>query len=219
MDKIKTYKQLPIPKDSFWDRKTYNPYTLFRWWLYNLLDKFIFTPIHNCDNGFRNLYKWFKPIWNDRNYDDYYIFEILKQKLILQREYLVSKNRHLNIPQTNRDITICLNLIERFQESYYELEYFDYHESNRYFKPTGEKFEGEDTFTWESDLISENFDEYFKKYKSSYNKLLKNGYGPVKINTFDDKETIALWLGHYNHERCKKLLFKILSERIECWWD
>lgn len=227
MDKIKTYKKLPIPEDSSWDRKTYNPYTLFRWWLhdkirytwfYSVLEKFIFDPIHNCDNGFRNLYRWFKPVWNDRHWDHHYIFEILKQKLILQREYLISNNRHMGIGQTNRDITICLNLIERLNEGYYETEYHDYMKQKFNFIPTGNKFEGEDTFEMVSETLYKDLVPYFKKYTNQYNKLLKNGYRDRKF-TKEDDEIIALYLSQYNHERCHNLLFKILNEKINHWWD
>jgi hypothetical protein len=34
-----------------------------------------------------------------------------------------------------------------------------------------------------------------------------------------DKELIAMEIAHENHERARKLLFKILERNIERWWD
>jgi hypothetical protein len=34
-----------------------------------------------------------------------------------------------------------------------------------------------------------------------------------------DKQVIAMNIGHINHDRAKKLLFKLMEENIERWWD
>ena len=153
---MKTYTQLPIPKDSAWERKTWRRYAPI--WFNKFID------------SVSNLFKWLPVIWKDRNWDGNYIFEILKHKLILQREYLVSKNRHMSIPITNRDITLCLNLIERIQEEYYEMEVYDYHETKLRFTPV------KDTpkyFELNIDTVSENFDAYFALHKATVKKCLK----------------------------------------------
>lgn len=227
---MKTYKQLPIPKDSIWDRKTYNPYTLLRWWLYDkirhtkfydFLEKFIFDPISNCDAGFRNLWHWFPIIWKDRNWDYYYVYEILKQKLIFQRHRLITNNTHTYVWQQNRDITICLNLIERLQQDYYKLEIYDYCESNMRFEKIEEKqYKGEDLYEMKEDKIWENFDPYFNKYKHSLREFeVKGVNGRIRKDYSRDNKSVAIWVGVINHNKAKRLLFKILDERIEGWWD
>ena len=224
---MKKFTELPIPEDSAWGRKTYNPFSLLRRWVYSkwshgwvdlTLDK-IFGFISNINNGISNFWKWKKIIWKDRNWDDHYIFEILKHKLILQRKYLIEANRHMGIPETNRDITLCLNLIELIQEEYYSSEYLDYRESNFRFEPTGKQYEGQNTYELKDDLISERYDEYLSKYKSSVRNILKNGYRGLKIEEDDDKGRLCLYVGQYNQEKCQKLLFRILSEKITHWWD
>jgi hypothetical protein len=35
----------------------------------------------------------------------------------------------------------------------------------------------------------------------------------------EDKQVIAMNIGHINHDRARKLLFKIMEENIEGWWD
>jgi hypothetical protein len=35
----------------------------------------------------------------------------------------------------------------------------------------------------------------------------------------DDKQIIAMNIGYINHDRARKLLFKIMESEIEKWWD
>ena len=67
--------------------------------------------------------------------------------------------------------------------------------------------------------MEENFDDYFKKYPLIYKKVL-NGEGLInREGREDDKQLIAMSIGYINHDRVKKLLFKIMEENIEGWWD
>lgn len=215
---MKTYTQLPIPTDSAFGRKTYNPILLLRRAVYNKwphsfldrnMDKYIFDPYYNVKNGLVNFWKWKSVIWKDKHWDDHYIFEVLKHKLILQRETLVSSNRHTSIPQTNRDITICLNLIERVQIEYYGTEYIDYF-------TTDYSWEDYDENSKELILteISNDADNYFKKHRSTVKKCLKKDR-----NLLFDRKRLAMAVAHENQKKCQALLFRILSERINWWWD
>jgi hypothetical protein len=109
---MKIYKPLPIPKDSAWGRKTWRSYVPY--WLLNFID------------GVKNIITWMPIIYKDKNWDHSYIYNIIEFKLLQQRNCLVKANRHTNIWETNRDITICLNLIQRIKNDYYNTEYFDY---------------------------------------------------------------------------------------------
>jgi len=215
---MKTHKQLTLPSDSAWDRKSHNPLLLFRRAIYNKwphsfldrnMDKYIFDPYYNIKNGLISLWTWKSVIWKDRHWDGYYIFEVLKHKLILQRKELVSANRHTSIPQTNRDITICLNLIERIQEEHYGMEYLDYFVSNY----TWEDFD-ENSKKLVIDEISNTADDYFKKYRSTVKKCLKKNR-----DLCFDKKRLAMAVSIENQRRCQALLFRILSERINWWWN
>lgn len=215
---IKTYKQLTLPPDTAWDRKIYNPIRLLNiWlyrnfphsWIYKNLDKYIFIPLDQFTTGIQNLIKWFPIIWKDRNWDHSYILEILQHKLILQRECLITNNRHTMVGSDNKYITICLNLIERMKEDYYELEYFDYIDEDVWFTKC---LEEPDLFEMKSKVNKENLGEYFDKYPLITSKIREENPGI-------SKQYAALKVGMENHRRCKKLLFKILDEKIEGWWD
>jgi hypothetical protein len=41
----------------------------------------------------------------------------------------------------------------------------------------------------------------------------------TEIEIKDTKDGIAINMSHINHLRAKKLLFSILEENIERWWD
>jgi len=122
---MKTYKQLPIPEDTAWDRST----------LYGRLHWRIRDFITSC----HNLIKWFPTIWNDRDWDDSFILKILQKKIEFQRKELVNSNRHMRIELDNRDMTLALNLLERVNEEYYQLECMDYWDNDMIFDDVPDK--------------------------------------------------------------------------------
>ena len=217
---MKTHKQLPLPTSGAWGRKTYNPIVMFRRAIYSKwphsfldrnMDKFIFDPYEKVKNGLVNFWTWKSVIWKDKHWDDHFIFEVLKQKLILQRKELVSANRHTSVPQANRDITICLNLIERIQEEYYGMETYNFHESEYIFTPSESH---PDCSELNVDVVSENFDSYFALHRATVKKCLK-----ADRNLLSSKEKLARAGAQCKQTQCQQLLFKILSQRINGWWD
>jgi len=152
-----------------------------------------------------NLYRWFPIIWKDQDWDDHYIFEILKFKLKNQAKYIGYHNRHVSAKRDAEIMMLCVRLIEKIQEEYYGTEYFDYHESELKFLDS-ESHPG--LYEMEEKHISEHFDDYFKKYPRIY-----------KQATGKDKHQIAFNIARINEERAHKLLFKILEQNIKRWWD
>jgi hypothetical protein len=191
---MKKYSKLPIPKDSAWDKKTWRYYAPI--WFNQFID------------SMSNLIDWLPTIWQDRHWDDYYITKILQRKIELQRHYLVTHNRHTAIDNDNFWMTILLNLIELEHESFYELEKYDYCEINHIFSEPDEN--GASTIS--SKLLKDNLDEYLSKYPSTVRKVKQ-----LKPNL--DKEGLALFVGIYNQQKCRNLIFKILKQKSSRWWD
>jgi hypothetical protein len=170
-------------------------------------------------NGIKNLIKWFPIIWRDRDWDPQYIYTILQHKLELQsdgigkRDILVSSQRQTEIMRT------CARLIQRIKDGVYEGEHMDYHEDRIWFEDILNK---PGFSTMESENISERFEEYFQKYPLIYKRVL-NGEGIFNIenreNEIERKRVIAMNIAHLNQDRARKLLFKIMEENIEGWWD
>lgn len=193
---MKTYKQLPIPEDSAWER-------------IRLFDR-LHWRIRYFLTGCRNLIKWDPTIYHDRGWDGNYILYILQKKIEYQREYLVSENRHTRIDIDNRDMTLVLNLIERVREEHYQLECMDYWHSEMIFNEdpnkTGRKLIN-------IDIKNERYDEFLSKYPSSVRGVVKE-HGEQ-----NDKQSLCLLVSYYNHKKANKLLFRILEERLTYWWD
>ena len=193
---MKTYKQLPIPEDSAWDRIT-------------LFDR-LHWRIRYFLTGCQNLIKWTPTIYHDREWDGNYILKILQKKIEYQREYLVKANRHTRIEMDNRDMTLVLNLIERVREEYYQMECMDYWDCEMVFNDVPDKPELKSIDIEEK---WEKYDDFLSKYPSSVRAVIKE-HGEQ-----EDKKTLCLRVSYYNHNKANKLLFRILEERLAYWWD
>jgi hypothetical protein len=193
---MKTYKQLPIPKDSAWDRKTL--FGRLHWRIRYFL------------TGCRNLIKWAPTIYHDRDWHGNYILKILQKKIEYQREELVNANRHMRIDIDNRDMTLVLNLIERVREEHYQMECMDYWDNDMIFKDVDGR---PDLKSIDFEEKWEKYDEYLSKYPSSVRAIIKE-HGQQ-----DDKKRLCLLVSYYNHNKANKLLFRVLEERLAFWWD
>lgn len=108
-----------------------------------------------------NLYRWFPIIWKDRDWDYYYVFEILKHKLIFMSENFQEKGSHASAEYDASRMMLCVRLIDKVQ-------------NERYIE----------------DLINTE-----------------------KLTMEDLNKGIA------KQNKARKLLFKILEQNIEKWWD
>ncbi len=168
--------------------------------------------------GIKKLWYWFPIIWKDRDWDQHYIFEVLKHKLKAQAEYIADNDRHTRAQQDARRMKICVKLINICQDQTYQMEYMSYIEDKSWFEPCQDNPKYS---TWENEIISENFDDFFKKYPLIYKRVMK-GEGPFTLDGEDEREIkrrVAMNICHINQKRAHKLLFKIMEENIEQWWD
>jgi hypothetical protein len=166
--------------------------------------------------GVKNLWYWFPIIWKDRDWDSHYIFEIIKHKLSAQANYIGTNDRHTRAQQDARRMKICVKLMQKIQDEDYTMEYMDYHKDRVWFTDCEDR---PDSSLMNSEQIWEKFDDYFKKYPLIYKRVM-NGDGVFNLEgREDDKHVIAMNIAHLNHDRARKLLFKIMEENIEGWWD
>lgn len=191
---MKNYKKLTIPEDSTWDRST--------------IWKRLHWRIRNFLIGCKNIIKWTPTLFKDRDWDQYHIYTILQKKIEFQRKEIVYANRSTRVWQDNRDMTIILNLLQRVKNGYYECEHTDYYEMKVETIPV----DGTSLKQMKFEVLSERYDEYLNKHKSSARKVLKEE-GEI------DKETLCMLVARHNQERARKLLFNMLNEKIEGWWD
>lgn len=183
------------------------------WWWRNIGWKIV-----DIYRSIKNIIRWFPIIWKDRDWDGSYIYTILQTKLKFQSKYIGNRNFHTSAKRDFEIMNLCVNLIEKINIEYYGMEYMDYSQTEYKFidsdKPGFKEMVIND--------ISENFDEYFKKYPLIHRKVL-NGEGVFPIIDPDtnevNKRRIAMNIANINESRVRKLLFKILKEHIDGWWE
>ena len=193
---MKNYEKLIIPKDSAWSR--------------DVIWRRLHWRIRYFITGVKNIFRWAPTLYKDKDWDSWYIYNILQKKIEFQRKEIVNANRHSEVHRDNRDMTIALNLLERVKDDYYGMEHVDYSKTEFDFIPV----EGNSNLKeMKMTVLSENYDEFLKKYPSSVRKVLKE-----KGNDLE-KDVLCVYVASYNQERARKLLFKILEQKIERWWD
>ena len=161
--------------------------------------------------GFRNLWKWLPLIWKDRDWDDHFIFEVLKFKIKNTADYTEKKQRFVGWENEVRYMRICEKLMGRIQNEYYQTEYQDYYDFDMSTVPTEDGL-----YEVVFDVKRDDTAEFVKKYPHALRRAKKD---PRYENFFKDKKTGGLAVGMIRHEKARKLLFKILEQRIERWWD
>lgn len=168
--------------------------------------------------GISNLWSWFPIIWKDRDWDQWFIYNIIEFKLRRQSNYIGGKDRHTRAKRDAKDMLICAELINKVKESYYDSEYMDYHESEMIFSDV----EGKPHYhEINIELISEDFDTYFTKYPTWHKRSIKFiKENQKRFNTdHNDKKLVAMIMGDLRQEKAKDLVFKIMSKNIDGWWD
>jgi len=103
---------------------------------------------------------------------------------------------------------LCARLIEIQQEELYAMEYMDYSETDFEFHPTDDKL-----YEIRVTEIAESYDEYFAKYPRQYKIAVQ------KCGADASKTKLAITIGVQNQQRSKDLLYRIIQENIERWWD
>jgi hypothetical protein len=75
---------------------------------------------YNClVDGIKNLWKWRKTIYRDRDWDYWYIYEILKTKLRFQAEYMLNHGVTEKSTEVAKQLLGCAEMIDKIQNEYY----------------------------------------------------------------------------------------------------
>jgi hypothetical protein len=202
-------------EDFFEDIKNQPRPNLFRriylWWRWD--GQYLPKEIKR---GIQKIWYWLPIIWKDRDWDGHYIFEIMKHKLQAQAKYIGDRDFHTRAQLDAKRMRLCVKLMQKIQDEDYTMEYMDYHKDRVWFTDCEDR---PGSSLMNSEQVWEKFDDYFKKYPLVYKRVM-NGEGVFSLEgREDDKHVIAMNIAHLNHDRARKLLFKIMEENIEGWWD
>ena len=148
----------------------------------------------------KNLIIWFPIIWKDRQWDHWFIYEILYKKLSLMEHFIRNHGYHVRAEQDADNIKTCALLLKRLKDD-------EYHENA--FKQHYKKW-GEPDFDWrESDRRD------LSKLHIKYD----------KVKTEEDKiqERKDFKIACEREELLKQqdldLLFTLMGKHIQTWWD
>ena len=168
--------------------------------------------------GVKNLWRWFPTIWKDRDWDQDFIYNLLAKKLEFQAKYIGDRDFHTMAKRDAERMRLVARLIKLQQDNAYGMEYMDYHEQDLNWVDV------EDSPGYVQavfDQKSERFDEFFAKYPRQYKRVASGEVNRYNRNFSErnDKQLIAMEIADENQARCQKLIFSIMHEHIEGWWD
>jgi hypothetical protein len=184
----------------------------------NLLQRFLlywkfkyrYYP-QNFVRGVKNLIKWGPIIWKDRDWDDSFLFEIIKFKISNMSE---SHGKTMVYVGSQRNVEIMntiVRLIDKFQTEHYQDEFLDYIDDEYSFV----QIEGTDSFEMKTVNLRNDLDQYFAKYPLLKNRATKHPY--YQENPSDT--SMGMLMGKVQHDRAKRLIFELLNRNIEKWWE
>ena len=143
-------------------------------------------------NGIQNIFIWLPIIWNDRQWDHFYLYEMLLKKLTLMEKYHTNSNNFVGQNKIAKQIKLCRLLCQRIVDDRYIINAT---------KPVENKY-GE--WSFESELCEDGFcrrlvDNRTEKERVAY----KRAYN----------------LSDYLRQQDKEMLFDKLNKWLDCWWD
>lgn len=75
--------------------------------------------IKNKIKQIRKVLRWIPILWNDRDWDYYFVYEILKQKLIDTEKYIRKDGVHMFNNEDADSILKVIDMIEKVQTEYH----------------------------------------------------------------------------------------------------
>lgn len=156
----------------------------------------MFKKLKGFKYGLGNIFKWWKVIYNDRDYDQHYIYQLLYFKLKNMEDFYRSdKAWSATAIKTADEIKVAKNLCKRLAEENYLHNALAEHEKlyPKYY---------------------DNFWQFEKIEGKPYYKL-------VSKNTKEEEKSFRRCgkLADYLEEQDKEMLFTYLKKHIDKWWD
>jgi hypothetical protein len=193
-------------------------YKFHRWFTYTRFGSWWI----DFKNGVKQLIKWRKTIYKQWDYHFGDIYDLIEFKLKILADGIEKRQLVVGWEDSVRYMRICQKLCERLRDEYYGYESLDYKDSNIEFVEIDKKDEdGENMYEMKSTTTRDDLDIYFNKYsrlkEQVYNEI-KNSPNFVE-GAENSRSFLASMMGEKRHNKARKLLFKILEEKIELWWD
>lgn len=166
------------------------------WWFYRVELKWI-----NFSQGIKNIIRWTPIIWYDVDFDYRMFFKLTKQKLTFMLKLHEKNKRYVGVERDIELMKLAIKLIERIDSEYYSDEFHNYMK-NKY---------GESEWIF---IPIPNSTSSTLTFKHEY---IENG--TYTQDDYDKEFSEGVRKSADKHLKAKKLLFRILDEKIESWWD
>lgn len=159
------------------------------------------NPFRNVVTGIKNLITWFPVIWNDRQWDHCYFYELLHKKLTLMEKFFREKGIHLYAEKDADNIKYAILILNRIiKDNYYD----------NAFKPHRKKY-GESHFLW-NDIK----DSKYKELEIVYDRDPKTDKEKEKEKRLH-KQCIEREI--YLKNQDLEMFFRHLRKHMNDWWD
>ena len=159
----------------------------------------IYKSIRNIywqvENGISNLVNYFPLIWKDRNYDYVYMYDMLEFKISRMRDRFKVQQIFVGWERQVERMDLILSLMAKVRSEFYEGECLTYTSTFRTPRPP-----------------KDGVYVYLKKYQRQY-----RYYVDIKGET--DLDRIARLISYDNQKRAKRILFQLIHNNIDSWWD
>lgn len=156
--------------------------------------------------GIKNIFKWLPIIWKDRDWDHAYIMYALRFKINNIANYIEKWDRYIGCERDVERMRLCVKLMDKLEEDFYELEYQDYYETVFDFEKNERGLS-----ELKGNIVRDDLKDYFKKYPNDYRRVSEE-------HKVEDIHA-ALIIGMNRHKRANRLLFTLIERNIEQWWD
>lgn len=77
------------------------------------------SKIKHILRGLKNLWRWRKVIYRDRDFDHWFIYEMLKTKLQFQADSIYKNGTHTTAESNAAVMLKCIDMIDKVQNEYY----------------------------------------------------------------------------------------------------
>jgi hypothetical protein len=157
----------------------------------------------------KNLIKWHRIIWEDKQSDYSNLLIILEHKLKLQSEYWQSQEGS-EAEKNSRYCKICSKLAEIVRDEYYLYELM-----SSYRMLIG----GPNGVTQDKNDKLQSYLDRHKRHQKRMYRSTSSGVNVLDPKTRQEQEMIAMDIASYKHRKARRLLFKIMYHQLENWTE
>lgn len=168
--------------------------------------------IRDLVQGIKNLFRWFPVIWKDRDWDHWFLEQLIIQKLHNMADAFDDPLRSCteSAPQKAKQMRLAAKLLLRCQDGYYESEIDAYYSRDFFIDEQG-------YLQFQEETEYDNLDQYFKKYPLVYKEILSKA--DQYYTERPKRYILAMHMASHNERRARRLAYKIMDTNSPGWWD